>query len=353
LAALHTALNIVIISAIQLGRNICLAGEHVKARAKYGTKESAMKTRITELLGIRHPIIQGAMAWISFPPLVAAVSNAGGLGILGSAFMSPDVLRENIRMIKQLSDKPFGVNFVPESPQIDDLLAVIVEEKVRVVNYGIGDPKKIIEVAKAHNIIAMPTVGAVRHAVKAERGGAGAVILQGTEAGGHSSYVTTMVLVPLVAERVKIPIVAAGGFGDARGLVAALALGAEGISMGTRFIVTKESPAHPNVKQKIIESSEEDTVVTTHITGLRARVIYNKLAEAFLAGDKEKDRSKLLSIPGKLKRAFVDGDIEGGSIAAGQVCGMIDDIPSCQELIERIVHGAEEIVERIATRVLS
>lgn len=310
-----------------------------------------MKTRITELLGIKYPIIQGAMAWISFPPLVAAVSNAGGLGILGSAFMSPDELSQNISMIKQLTDKPFGVNFVPESPQVDQLLKVVVEEKVAVVNYGIGNPRRIIETAKLHGIITIPTMGAIKHAVRAEQDGADAVIIQGTEAGGHSSYVTSMVLVPLVVDRVKIPVVAAGGFGDGRGLVAALSLGAEGISMGTRFLATKESPAHPKVKQKLIDSSEEDTIVTTHITGLRARVIRNPLAEAFLGVGEDKDRSKLLSLPGKMRRAFIEGDIEQGTIAAGQICGMINDIPSCQELIERIVSGAEKILEQMTAKI--
>ncbi len=310
-----------------------------------------MKTRITELLGIKYPIIQGAMAWISFPPLVAAVSNAGGLGILGSAFMSPDELSQNISMIKQLTDKPFGVNFVPESPQVDQLLKVVVEEKVAVVNYGVGNPRRIIETAKLHGIITIPTMGAIKHAVRAEQDGADAVIIQGTEAGGHSSYVTSMVLVPLVVDRVKIPVVAAGGFGDGRGLVAALSLGAEGISMGTRFLATKESPAHPKVKQKLIDSSEEDTIVTTHITGLRARVIRNPLAEAFLGVGEDKDRSKLLSLPGKMRRAFIEGDIEQGTIAAGQICGMINDIPSCQELIERIVSGAEKILEQMTAKI--
>ena len=312
-----------------------------------------MKTRITELLGIKYPIIQGAMAWISFPPLVAAVSNAGGLGILGSAFMSPEELRQNVKMIKQLTDKPFGVNFVPESQQIDELLEVIAEEKVRVVNYGIGDPRKIIKHAKAQGIIAMPTVGAVRHTVKAEQDGANAVIVQGTEAGGHCSYVASMVLVPLAVDRVKMPVVAAGGFGDARGLVAALALGAEGICMGTKFIVTKESPVHPNFKQKLLESSEEDTVVTTHVSGLRARVIRNPLAEAFLGVGEEKDRSKLLTLPHKMARAVMEGDLERGSIGGGQICGMINDMPTCQELIERIVAGAEGVLERVTERIKS
>lgn len=294
------------------------------------------------------------MAWVSFPPLVAAVSNAGGLGILGSAFMNPEQLRESVREIKKLTDKPFGVNFLPESLQIEELLDVVVEEGVLLVNYGIGDPYPIIKRAKIHGFIAMPTVGAVKHAVKAEQDGADAVIVQGTEAGGHSSYVTTIVLLPLVVDRVKIPVVAAGGIGDSRGLVAALTLGAEGISMGTRFIVTQECPIPLNIKQKLIQASEEETVVTTHFTGLRCRVLKNKLAESFLqmAEDKEAAR-RVRSLGDKWKRAFVNGDAEWGSIACGQICGMIDDIPTCQELIERIMAEAEEIIETTRTKIVS
>ena len=267
--------------------------------------------------------------------------------------MPPDELRVNIRIIKQLTDKPFGVNFLPEGPQIEQLLEVVAEEEVRVVNYGIGNPQKVLEHAKAHGMIAMPTVGALRHAVKAEQDGADAVIVQGTEAGGHCSHVASMVLIPLVADKLKVPVIAAGGIGDARGLMAALALGAEGISMGTRFAITKESTVHPNFKRKLLESSEEDTVVTSHITGLRVRVVRNPLAEAFMGLDEGKDRKKLLELPGKMKRAVLEGDIERGSIGAGQICGMINDEPTCQELIERIVTGAEKVLERITTKVLT
>lgn len=308
-----------------------------------------MKTRITELLGIKYPVIQGPMAWVSFPPLVAAVSNAGGLGILGAAPMTPDELRENVRMTKELTDKPFGVNFIPESPQIEELLDIIIEEGVRVASYGIGNPKKIIERTRPHGIINMPTMGAVRHAVRAQENGADAVIVQGTEAGGHNSNVATMVLVPAVVGRVDIPVVAAGGIGDARGFAAALALGAEGVSMGTRFIVTQESPVPPNIKSLIIRSSEEDTVLVSGIrSGLRARMLRNKLAETIL---ETKDLTALLtegeppSRVGRLRMAMVDGDEENGSISVGQVCGLIHDIPTCRELIEGIVAGAEKILE--------
>jgi enoyl-[acyl-carrier protein] reductase II len=242
-----------------------------------------MKTRITELLGIKHPIIQGAMSWVSFPPLVAAVSNSGGLGILGAAFMSPAELKENIREIKKLTDKPFGVNFMANNPLIDELLDVIIEEKVPVASYGVGNPQRVLERTKPHGIINLPTMGALRHALRAEQDGADAVIVQGTEAGGHTGYVTTLVLVPLVASKLRIPVVAAGGIGNGRGLIAALALGAEGISMGSRFIVTQEAPVPLHVKQYLVEKTEADTVVTDNFTGVPGEwlsgVAYEKVSQ--------------------------------------------------------------------------
>ncbi len=312
-----------------------------------------MNTRLTEILGIKYPIIQGAMAWVSFPPLVAAVSNAGGLGILGAAFMSPEELRGHIRMIKELTDKPFGVNFMPENPQLEQLLDVIIEEKVAVASYGKGNPKRIIERTKPGSIINMPTMGAVKHAVRAERDGADIIIVQGTEGGGHTSYVATMVLVPLVVDRVDIPVVAAGGIGDGRGLAAALALGAEGISMGSRFIATKESPIHPNIKQWIVRSTEEDTVVTDNLTGIRCRILRNKLAETFLEMTEQKASPwEMMTLgTGRIRKAFFEGDTEWGSIACGQVCGMISDIPTCQELTGQIVTGAEQIIKALGVKI--
>jgi len=307
-----------------------------------------MKTRITELLGIKHPIIQGAMSWVSYPPLVAAVSNAGGLGILGAMAMSPEELRENVRIIRELTDKPFGVNFLPENPQLDQLLDVIIEERVPVASYGKGDPKRIIERIKPHGIINMPTMGAVKHAVRAAQDGADAIIVQGTEGGGHTGFISTMVLLPLVVDRIQIPVVAAGGIGDARGLAAALALGAEGISMGTRFIATQECPVRLIVKQWLISSTESDTVITDNLTGIRCRVIHNKFAQSMLEMAKRKASAweMLMFAGGRFKKAFVEGDLEWGSFGCGQVCGLIDDIPTCQELIERIIIGAEKVVER-------
>ena len=312
-----------------------------------------MKTRITELLKIKHPIIQGAMSWVSFPPLVAAVSNAGGLGILGAAFMSVDELRENIRQTKTLTDKPFGVNFMANNPEIDKLLDVIIEEEVRVASYGVGNPEKVIERTKPQGIINMPTMGALRHAVRAEQNGADAVIVQGTEAGGHTGYVATSILTQLVASKVKIPVVAAGGIACGRGLLSALVLGAEGISMGSRFIVTREAPVPLNVKEHLIERTEEDTVITDNFTGVRCRVIKNKFVDNMLelARNGTDPWEIMQTGVGKIRKAYVEGDIEGGSLAFGQVCGLIREIPTCQELLDDIIREAEEAMYAIGEKV--
>ena len=314
-----------------------------------------MKTRVTELLGIKHPIVQGAMSWVSFPPLVAAVSNAGGLGILGAAFMDPEMLRENIRLVKSLTDKPFGVNFMPDNPIVDQLVEILIEEKVAVASYGRGNPKKVIERVRPHGILALPTMGSVRHAIRAEHDGADAIIVQGTEGGGHTGHVSTMVLTPLVASKVKIPVIAAGGIGNGRGLAAALALGAEGVSMGSRFVVTKEAPVPEHVKRYIIEKSEEDTVVTDNLTGVRCRVIKNDFAKRLIEMAKSKaDPWEMMQYGvGRIRKAYVDGDLEWGSLAFSQVCGFIDEIPTCKELIECIVSEAEEILKGAAKRVNS
>jgi nitronate monooxygenase len=342
-----------------------------------------MKTRITELLGIDHPIIQAGMNYGAYPPLVAAVSNAGGLGIIGAGSMTADELRQNIRKAKGMTDKPFGVNLLATSPIIDELIDVMVEEKIPVASYGRGDPKKIVERTKPHGILNVPTVGAVRHALRVEEYGADAIIIQGMEGGGHTSYISTLVLLPQVANSVKIPVIAAGGFCDGRGLVAALALGAEGISMGTRFALTQESAIPDSIKQFYLNSSGDDAVITTRVTGTRCRGLENRLVkmveserrglalkegissllelrrafnvpvwQVMLSGLRMK---KAYEIPvdqlgnaaagnERIKKALVDGDSEWGFMPCGQVSARIDDIPSCRELIERIVNEADDII---------
>jgi len=356
---------------------------------------SLMKTRITELLGIQYPIIQSAMNYVAYPPLVAAVSNAGGLGILGAASMTPDDLRENIKQIKELTDKPFGVNFLPYHPQADEVQSILVEELIPVASYGRGDPERIVARTRSHGVINMPTIGAVRHALKTEGYGVDALICQGLEGGGHASYVATTVLLPLVVDAVKIPVVAAGGFCDAGGLVAALAMGAEGIAMGTRFATSKESPVPDHIKQMYLKASEDNTVITPYITGTRCRGLRNKLTDLMeserqglpmirtMRGLLEMRRSfnvpwwKLVGSAIKMKQAYeitmsgmgelahatfgrdrmihglIEGDGEMGFMPSGQVCGRLNDIPTCKELIERIVYGAEEVLDRVGARIRS
>lgn len=305
-----------------------------------------MRTRITEILGIEYPIIQGAMSWVSFPPLVAAVSNAGGLGILGAAFMSPGELRENLRRIKDLTDRPFGVNFMADNPQLDELLDILLEEEVKVASYGKGNPKRVIERTSPHGMINMPTVGALKHAIRAETDGADAVIVQGTEGGGHTGFVSTMVLVRAVCRRLSIPVVAAGGIADGHGLVAAMALGAEGVAMGSRFIVTRESPVPLHVKLHILDRREDETVVTDNFTGVRCRVLKNSFSRSLkeMARNNADPWEIMKAGVGKIRKAYVEGDIEWGSLAFGQVCGLIDDIPTCRELITSMVAEAEEVL---------
>lgn len=308
-----------------------------------------MKTRITELLGIEFPVIQGAMAMVAFWPLVAAVSEAGGLGIIATITMlNPEDLRFNVRKVKEKTSKPFGVNLLPDNPALDKFLDIIVEEKVPVVSYGAGNPQRIIERTRPYGVISMPTVGSLKQAIKAQEDGAHAVIVQGTEAGGHNSPVGSSVLIPLVAESIAVPVVAAGGFCDGRTLVAALAMGAEGICMGTRFICTRECPVPDSVKEKVIHITEEDTVVTRWVTGVPMRIARNKLAEEHLKrGEENAPKRNVLGAINAFHKVFKEGDAEQGSLACGQVAGRIHDIPTCRELLERIVNDAEGIAKNI------
>jgi enoyl-[acyl-carrier protein] reductase II len=242
---------------------------------------------------------------------------------------------------------------MPDNPILDQLLDVIIEEKVPVASYGKGNPQKIIARTKPHGIINLPTMGSLRHALRAEQDGADAIIVQGTEGGGHTGFVSTMVLVPLVASRVKIPVVAAGGISNAQGLVAALALGAEGISMGSRFIVTKEAPVPQQVKEYLIKKTEEDTVVTDNLTGVRCRVIKNGFARRLLEmAQKKMNPWEMMQYGvGRIRKAYVEGDLEWGSLAFGQAVGLINDIPSCQELMDSMVKEAEKILASLGPKI--
>ncbi len=308
-----------------------------------------LKTRICDIFGIEYPILQGAMAWVSFAPLVAAVSNAGGLGIIGGTIFMPEQMRAEIRKVRELTDKPFGVNIISLHPMIKEILAVLIEEKIMVSTYGTGNPKKIIDVLKPGGVMSFPVVPTIAAAARAESDGADGVIVSGMEGGGHVGSMSTMALLPQARDSVKLPLIAAGGIADGRGMAAAFALGAEGIQMGTRFIVVKESPAHAHIKRKIIENRAEDTLVTGNITGLPVRCLKNCMSEEF-ARLESTGKSKMemaLFGSGKMQLAFVQGDAENGSIMAGQICGLIKDEPSCAELISRMAREFEAAAKEL------
>ena len=308
-----------------------------------------MKTRITELLGIKYPIFQGAMAWISYAPLVAAVSEAGGLGIIGGTIMTADMLRDEIHKVRDLTDKPFAVNIISLSPWIDEILEMLVEEQVLLATYGTGNPRKIIERLKPGGVMSFPVVPTPETAKRAQDDGADGVIVSGMEGGGHVGGLSTMIAVPQARDIVDLPLVAAGGIGDSRGMVAAFALGAEGVQMGTRFICTEEAACHVNAKDFILRSGPTDTLVTGNITGLPVRCLKNRMSLTFHEMEttgKSKEEMAFFG-GGKMKQSFQDGDIEDGSVMAGQICGMINDIPKVADLMKNMVTGLGEVLEKV------
>lgn len=309
-----------------------------------------LKTNICNLLQIEYPILQGGMAWVATAELAAAVSNAGGLGLLGAANMSHDLLQAEIRKTKTLTNKPFGVNIMLMSPFVQDVMRVVIEEKVPVVTTGAGNPGEYIPALKEIGTKVIPVVASVALAQRLERIGVDAVIAEGMESGGHIGEVTTMALVPQVADALNIPVIAAGGIADARGVVAALALGAQGVQIGTRFVVSTECIAHPEYKHAIIKARDRSTVVTGATTGHPVRCLANKLTRDFL--EMEKRGASLEEFgnlgAGKLKAAARDGDVENGSIMIGQIAGMVEDVKPVAEIIQDIVKGIPSIVNEIS-----
>ncbi len=308
-----------------------------------------MKTNICELLGIKYPIIQGGMAWVATAELAAAVSNAGGLGLIAAGNAPAEYVREQIRKAKTLTDKPFGVNVMLLSPFVDEVMKAICEEKVAVVTTGAGNPGKYIPALKEAGIKVVPVIASVAIAKKMERDGADAVVAEGTEAGGHIGELTTMALVPQVVDAVNIPVIGAGGIADSRGVVAALALGASGVQIGTRFLCSDECIAHENYKQAVVDARDRDAVVTGRSTGHPVRGIKNKLTREF---DKlEKSGASTEEIEslgaGALKNAVVDGDVQMGALMAGQSAGLIGDIKPCQQIIDDLIGGLGEVVKRL------
>mgnify|MGYP000897281730 FL=1 len=293
---------------------------------------------ITELLNIKYPIIQGGMAWIADASLAVGVSEAGGLGII-SGVGPTEVVRAQIRKAKELTDKPFGVNIMLMQDNADEIARLVCDEKVPVVTTGAGSPGKYIEMWKSHGIKVIPVVPSVAIAKRMEKFGADAVIAEGMESGGHIGQTTTMSLVPQVVDAVNIPVIAAGGIGDGRGIAASFMLGAVGVQMGTRFLVSNECNVHKNYKEKVLKAKDIETEVTGTSTSHPVRVLRNKLTREYIKLEKSNPNSeKLESLTrGALRKAVIEGDTENGSVMAGQIAGLVKKEQSCKEIIEELM----------------
>ena len=307
-----------------------------------------MKTRITELLGIEYPIIQGGMAWVAESHLAAAVSAAGGLGLIGGANAPAEVIRNYIREVKAVTDKPFGVNVMLMSPYADEVAKVIVEEGVKVVTTGAGNPEKNMEMWKAAGIKVIPVVASVALAKRMERYGADAVVAEGTESGGHIGEATTMTLVPQVVDAVSIPVIAAGGIGDGRGIAAAFMLGAEAVQMGTRFLVAKECTVHQNYKDRVLKAKDIDSTVTGRTHGHPVRCLRNQMTREYVKLENEGksfEELEYLTL-GTLRKAVQEGDVTNGTVMAGQIAGMVSKEQTCKEMIDEMMAQAETLLGR-------
>ena len=312
----------------------------------------ALRTRLTELLGIEHPIIQGGMAWTATWELAAAVSNAGGLGVIGAGHMPTDMLREQIRSAKGATRNPFGVNLMLLTPHIDDLVQMVLDEGVSAVTTGAGNPGKYMADLIAKGIKVLPIAPSTALARRLEAAGADAIIGEGMEAGGHIGELTTMVLTPQLVDAVTVPVIAAGGIADGRGLAAALMLGAEGVQVGTRFMCATECTIHPDVKQRILKARDRDTVVTGYSTGHPVRVLNNRLSRQIVELDRANEPEKIEELgTGRLALAMREGDCEMGSLMAGQCAAMVDRIQPAAEIIKELIRETETILEALGRRV--
>lgn len=307
-----------------------------------------MKSRICEMLKIEYPIIQGAMAWIANASLAAAVSEAGGLGIIAGGTAPVDLIRNEVRKAKEITAKPIGVNIMLLSQHADEMAKMVCEEGIKIVTTGAGTPAKYMDMWKAHDIKVIPVVPSVAIAKRMVRSGADAVIAEGTEAGGHVGELTTMVLVPQIVDAVDVPVIAAGGIGDGRQLAAAFMLGAEAVQIGTRFLTAYECTIHENYKKKILKAKDIDTVVTGRRTGHPVRVLKNKLSRSFMQLDESQasleEYEKLGS--GALARAVIEGDMEYGSIMAGQIAAMVNKEQTCKEIITELMTETYELLKK-------
>ncbi|MGL5270822.1 MAG: enoyl-[acyl-carrier-protein] reductase FabK [Selenomonadaceae bacterium] len=303
---------------------------------------------LCKLLNIKYPIFQGGMAWIGTAELASAVSNAGGLGIIGAGHMPPDLLRAEIQKAKKWTNKPFGVNIMLMSPFVKEVMQVVVDEKVPVVTTGAGNPAEYIPALKAIGSKVIPVVASVALAKRLVRTGVDAVIAEGTESGGHVGEITTMALVPQVVDAVEVPVIAAGGIGDSRGMAAAFALGACGVQMGTRFVVSKECIAHENYKNLLLKAKDRSTVVTGRSTGHPVRVIANKLTREYIELENSgADTDTLEQLgAGKLNLATHKGDVEHGSVMSGQIAGMLNELKTVEEIVQDLVNGLPEVLTK-------
>ncbi|NLV77682.1 MAG: enoyl-[acyl-carrier-protein] reductase FabK [Tissierellia bacterium] len=306
-------------------------------------------TRVCEILNIKYPILQGGMAWAATYELAQGVSNAGGLGVIAAGNAPKEIVKKEIENIRKKTDKPFGVNIMLMSPFAEDIVDLVCEERVPVVTTGAGNPGKYMEKFKKAGIKVIPVVPTVALARRLEREGADALIVEGTEAGGHIGELTTMAIVPQVADAVDIPVIAAGGVADGRGFLAALSLGAEGVQMGTRFVCSTECIAHDNYKERIIKAKDREAIVTGRSTGYPVRVLKNKFTREYLELEKKgvsfEELEKLGA--GRLRLAVMEGDMDNGSVMAGQISGLIKDIKTCEEIISNIIEEAEENLNRL------
>lgn len=308
-----------------------------------------MDSRICQMLNIKYPIFQGGMAWVATYHLAAAVSNAGGLGIIAAGTANGEYVREQIKNVRKLTDKPFGVNVMLLSPYVDEVMNVIIEERVPVITTGAGNPGKYIKFLKEVGTKVFPVVPSVALARRMEKEGVDGIIAEGTESGGHIGELTTMALVPQVVDAVNLPVIAAGGIADGRGMLAAFALGAEGVQIGTRFICSDECAIHENYKMAVINAKDRDAVVTGRSTGHPVRSLKNKLTREFerLEGEgASKEEIEKIGV-GALRRAVIEGDVNYGSVMAGQIAGMIKDIKPCKKIIEDIIDEYNTTLSRL------
>ncbi|MDD4237707.1 MAG: enoyl-[acyl-carrier-protein] reductase FabK [Desulfotomaculaceae bacterium] len=313
-----------------------------------------IRTALCDLLNIEYPIIQGGMAWVATAELAAAVSNAGGLGIIGSGAAPPDWLREQLRLAKKLTNKPFGVNVMLRSPYVDEIMEILQAEPVAVVTTGAGNPGKYVLSLRRLGTKVIPVVSSVALAKRLIRSGVDALIAEGMESGGHIGEISTMALVPQVVDAVDIPVIAAGGVYDGRGLIATLSLGAVGVQMGTRFICATECTVHPKVKEAVMKSKDRDTAVSGASTGHPVRALRNKLTRQYEEMEKNNITSEEIEKigVGSLRRAMVEGDVAYGTVMSGQVCAMVHrEQPAC-EIIQDVVKHAVEVLANLNSKVV-